>query len=149
MCIQNKKKKMVMHFITTLGEGGSEGVLYRLCLHDKLYEHKVISLTSVGKYGNLLIDKGFEVHSLNLKKGTINISSILKIRNLLKQEKPDIIQNWMYHSDFLIGLISYFMGLKNIFWNIRNTKIKLESSSFKTLFLAIFNAIISYFIPKK
>ena len=59
------KALTIFHIITGLGNGGAEGVLYRLCTKDKKYRHIVVSLTTGGKYKTLLEKKNIKVLSCN------------------------------------------------------------------------------------
>ncbi len=63
--------KKILHIITGLNDGGAEAVLYRLCNFDKSYQHNVISLMDLGKYGPLLEDLGVDVYCLNMPAGKL------------------------------------------------------------------------------
>ena len=43
----------ILHIITSLYDGGAEGVLFKLCCNDEFNEHIVVSLRDKGKYGQL------------------------------------------------------------------------------------------------
>jgi len=97
-------KVKVVHVITGLGDGGAEAVMARLCMHNSGFEHVVISLQGEGKYGKVLEEFGIKLHFLNLGSNPKSYLNLLKLPNLLKQEKPDIVQTWMYHADLFGGL---------------------------------------------
>ena len=44
-----KRKPIVLHIITGLGDGGAEAVLYNLIRSAINFEHKIISLSGPGK----------------------------------------------------------------------------------------------------
>lgn len=138
-----------MHIITGLNNGGAEGVLFRLCKHDKKNEHIVISMMDMGKYGSMLLESGIEVVCLNLSPGRVTLAGIRKLYKIIKQNKPDVVQTWMYHADLIGGVIAKFAGVKNIFWNIRHTTLEAGHSKKSTIYIAKLCALLSYFIPKK
>lgn len=138
-----------MHIITGLNNGGAEGVLFRLCKHDKKNEHIVISMMDMGKYGSMLLESGIEVVCLNLSPGSVTLAGIRKLYKIIKQNKPDVVQTWMYHADLIGGVIAKFAGVKNIFWNIRHTTLEAGHSKKSTIYIAKLCALLSYFIPKK
>ena len=55
-----------------------------------------------------------------MSRGQINFSAAKKLRKILKDQKPDIIQGWMYHGN-LAALLGYIMvGRKiKLSWTIR------------------------------
>lgn len=138
----------VLHIITGLGNGGAEGVLYRLCLNDKEYKHIIISLTDLGFYGQLLINKGVVVHQINLSLRNLIPKSFHLFRKL-KDIKPDVIQTWMYHADLFGGLIARLGGYKNIFWNIRHTNLSIGESKTSTILIFKISSLLSFIIPKQ
>ena len=146
----------IIHIINSLKKGGAEGNLYRLCkFHKQKYKKKIeiiiITLIDNGYYEEELKKKGIKIYSLNLSQ-KIHFFEILKkkikLRNLVKKESPDIIQSWMYHSNF----ISVFLPKKfyeKLFWNIRHAELNTQISKKITIFLSIICGLISKIVPKK
>ncbi|MDA9253121.1 glycosyltransferase, partial [Flavobacteriaceae bacterium] len=134
--------------ITGLGNGGAEGVLYRLCETDLHNRHIIISLSGLGKYGALIKESNKEVYCLNMRSGRFSIRALFKLFVLFKKLNPDIIQTWMYHADFFGGFVARLAGFKNVFWNIRHTTLLPENSKKSTILVAKICARLSGIIPK-
>ena len=139
----------IVHIISGLGNGGAEGVLYRLCKNDTANKHIVISFQDEGKYGALLRKAGANVFCLYMKIGRIHVKDFLKLFKLLRKIKPDIIQTWMYHADFFGGIVARLAGFKNVFWNIRHTTLLPKDSKKSTILVAKLCARLSTVIPKR
>ena len=114
-------KKKILHIITSLLDGGAEGVLYRLCCNDKMNQHLVVSMRGEGKYGKLLSKNGVKVYTLNMKPGKFSFIALYKLIRIIKSEKVNIVQTWLYHADFF-DITDFFEELnssptsgKNIF----------------------------------
>jgi glycosyltransferase involved in cell wall biosynthesis len=144
-----KKSKKILHIITGLNNGGAEAVLYRLCKNDSENQHAVISLMDLGKYGPLLLDSGIDVYTLKMPQGKVIFSGLRNLYRLIKEQKPDVVQTWMYHADLIGGVIARLAGIKNVFWNIRQTSLENGLTSRATIYVAKICALLSYFIPKK
>jgi len=143
---KNKRLK-ICHIITGLNNGGAEAVLYRLCIHDKKSSHTVISLMDEGKYGPLLRKAGVEVHCLNMPKGRVSFSGLLYLYRILKNNRPDVVQTWMYHADLIGGIVAKLAGIKKIFWGIHHTTLDAIHSKKSTIAVAKICAKLSHFIP--
>lgn len=141
--------KKVIHIITGLNNGGAEAVLYRLCTSDKKCEYIVISLMDEGKYGPLLENSGIKVYCLNMPQGKVTINGLWKLFKITREQKPDIVQTWMYHGDFIGGIAAKLAGAKNIFWNVRNSTLESGKSKRSTIVITKICAFFSKFIPKK
>lgn len=139
----------VLHIITGLNNGGAEGVLYRLVTHDKSNEHIVISLLDEGKYGPLLEEVGVKTYYLRLSRGSVSLSPLIKLKNIIKKEDPQVVQTWMSHADLLGGLIAKSLGYNNIIWNIRHSKLTYRISNIKTNTVILTCMALSKIIPKK
>src|SRR5690606_27733518 len=96
--------KTILHVITGLGDGGAEGVLYRLCIHSRSVRHIVVSLVDEGKYGALLRQSGVEIHSLGMNPTRPSLLKFFKLVRLVRESHPDVVQTWMYHADLLGGI---------------------------------------------
>lgn len=139
----------IVHIITGLNNGGAEGVLYRLVTHDHANEHIVISMMDAGKYGRMLLDKGINLYCLNMNAGRISPKPLLKLYKILKKNKPDIVQTWMYHADLVGGLTARAAGIENVFWNLRHSNFDSKHTKSSTIKIAQLNAKLSKVIPKK
>jgi glycosyltransferase involved in cell wall biosynthesis len=139
----------VLHVITGLNNGGAEGVLYRLCKYDTEHEHVVVSLMDKGKYGLLLEKEGIEVLCLNMPQGRLTLSGVWALFQRLRNDKPDVVQTWMYHADLIGGGVALIAGIKNVFWNVRNTSLMPDVIKRSTIFIAKLCALVSGRLPKK
>ncbi len=138
----------VLHVITSLNDGGAEGVLYRLCHYDTSTSHIVVCLMDEGKYGPLLRKDGIELFCLNMSAGKVSFSALWSLYKYIRLIKPDVVQTWMYHADFIGGIISRFAGIKSVFWNIRQSGFDKDKSKKSTIILAKLCAHLSGILPK-
>ena len=136
----------ILHIITSLGDGGAEKTLYKICKYNTSNEHVVICLAGPGKYFPLLKKLGVDTYCLSINIFTIFIKffSLLKI---LKSYKPDIVQTWLIHADFIGGVAAKLCGVKNIIWNIRYTDLKFGKSKLTSIIIVKILSYISFLIP--
>lgn len=146
----------IIHIINSLKKGGAEGNLYRLCkFHKKKYKKKIeiiiITLLSDGFYEQQLVREGIKVLSLNLDKKDKVVNFIRKINNLnnyINKFNPDIIQTWMYHSNFLSLFINKIFR-DRIYWNIRHSELNFKISKKTTILVSLICGLFSKRVPKK
>ncbi len=136
----------IIHIITSLGDGGAENTLYKICKYDIFNEHVVISLKKSGKYFSLLNKLGVKVYCLNLKFYSFHKFFILL--NILQHLKPDIVQTWLVHADLIGGIAAKLVGVKRIIWNIRYSNFKIRKVKKLTIILLKFLSILSFWIPQ-
>ena len=139
--------KRIIHIISGLEAGGAESILYNLVKSDKKNKHLVISLSGHGSYGNLLLKVGIESYFLNLKDVKKAIFELLKLIIIIRNSKADIVQTWMYHSDFIGGLTARIFTSAKIIWSIHSDTLIKERSKSLTYNLFLFNKYLSYIIP--
>lgn len=137
----------IVHIITSLGDGGAENTLYKICKYDSSNKHIIVSLIGYGKYYSLIKELKIEVHCLNLKFYTFY--KIFFLLRILHNLKPDIIQTWLVHGDFIGGIASRLIGIKNIIWNIRYSNLEFGQSKLITIILIKLLTKLSFIIPKK
>jgi glycosyltransferase involved in cell wall biosynthesis len=136
----------VVHIITGLGDGGAEHVLFKICKYDIANKHLVISLKGPGKYSSLLSKLGIKVYCLNVR--FFSIYKFLFLIKLLRSLKPDIVQTWLVHADFLGSIAARLAGINNILWNVRYSNIEIGKAKLTTIFIIKILSILSYLIPK-
>lgn len=114
----------IVHVITGLGTGGAELMLQRLVRahrHDLRYRHSVIVLTTLGTVGSALRAEGVEVHALGLRGAWDMPARMLALVRLIRMQRPDIVQTWMYHADLLGGAAARLAGSARVVWGVRTT----------------------------
>ena len=137
----------ICHIITSLTDGGAETVLYRLCTHDKKYQHTVISLRDAGKFGALLEASGIIVYYLDMPRGRMTLTGLWCLWRLLRSERPDVVQTWMYHADFIGGIVARLARIPIVCWGIRTSNLEPEKSTRSTILVARVCAWLSRWIP--
>jgi glycosyltransferase involved in cell wall biosynthesis len=140
----------VLHIIVGLDVGGAELALKRLIGYDNrniTYQHTVISLTTVGHVGRDLFDMGIEVRSLGMNSVFQFPVIFFRLLKIIKNDPPSIVQTWMYHSDFLGGLVAKLSGINPVIWGIRGPYNR-ERTSFSTKLVVYSCRLLSRLIPK-
>ena len=146
----NKRLSMkILHIISGLKSGGAEKILFRLCEHDKEFRHVIISLTDFQDDDMVLNQGNVSVHKLNFSDRKLNLYELFKLYKHIKQIKPDVVQTWMNHADFIGGIIARIAGIKNIFWGVHQTILIKGKSKASTIMIVKLNAILSNLIPNK
>lgn len=121
-------------------------MLTRLVNAMRLHTHIVISLTTGGAYAEKLETSGHTVYLLGLKVSTA-WRALPRLWWLIWRESPHVVQTWMYHSDFLGGMIARFAGVKSVIWNVRNSEIPQKSISITGVIIRLC-AALSSLIPQ-
>ena len=139
----------IIHVITSLDDGGAEGVLFRLCAMDTVHRHLVISLSKEGKYGPLLKAKGVLVFSLGLKPNRLPLLATIRLIYLFLKHKPDLVQTWLPHADLLGGLAARLAGVKSVVWGVRHTSLDQSLSKKTTIWIVKLLAKLSWWVPSR
>lgn len=137
----------VTHIITGLNDGGAEAVLYRLCTRDRLTKFHVISLMDEGKYGSLLREAGVTVTCLDMPQGWVTVAGLWRLWRLLRQQHPDVVQTWMYHADFVGGVMSRLAGIRHVIWGVHHTTLDPKQNKRTTIWVARLCAWLSHIVP--
>ena len=136
----------IVHIINGLGDGGAEHTLYKICKYDKSNQHIIISLTTPGKYYNLLKNINIKVYCLNANLFSIN--KFFYLIKLLRLLKPDIVQTWLLHSDLVGSIAAKLIGINKIVWNIRYSNLKGENIKISSLIIIKILTKLSFLLPK-
>lgn len=136
----------ILHISTGLNNGGAEGALTRLVLADRDNQHEVASLLGDGAFGQMLRDSGIPVHSLDIRSHLKSVKSFIRLFQLIRQVKPDVVQCWMYHANLFGGVAAWLAGSRNIAWNLRT--IPNEWLSVRSHAIISAGAKLSSSVPK-
>lgn len=126
---------VVLHIITGLATGGAERALYNLLqggLSTKFNSH-VISLSDAGNIAPQIEALGVPVTTLGMRTGRPSLAGLLKLRTVIKQLQPDLIQGWMYHGNLAATLArSMHSERAAVVWNIRHSLYQLKNEKLLT-----------------
>jgi len=138
----------VLHVITGLGQGGAEAVLYRLVAASApATEHVVVSLTSDLHHARRLQALGTEVHALGIGGGIASAGGLLRLKRIIADAAPDVVQTWMYHADLVGGLMARWAGTRAIVWGVRHSRLDSDKSSMSARMAAKACAWLSQRLP--
>lgn len=139
----------IVHIITGLDTGGAEMMMYKLLsLHDLArFDVQVISLLPAGVLGEKIRDLGIPVHSMQMKSGLPSPTTIWQLARLLRREKAEVVQTWMYHADLVGGLAARLAGIRAVLWNIRASTLRAEVIRRRTVWIAKLCGRLSHYLP--
>ena len=116
----------IVHLITDLDRGGSETTLVNLVsrLDSARFTNTVISLTDRGTRGADLTRLGVPVVELRMKPALPSPMALWRLQRAVRRARPDILQTWLFHADFLGLLAGRATGTESICWNIRCAELR-------------------------
>lgn len=137
----------VCHVITGLGQGGAENALCRLVEGDHFRNQTVVvSLTGRGLYADRLEAANATVEALSIAGPSSFISGLIRLYQIYKNNKPDVVQTWMYHSDLMGGVVARLMGIP-VAWGLRQGNLSGKYVKAGTWFVGELNAFFSRMVP--
>jgi len=139
-------KRHVLHVISGLSVGGAEMALYRLILQfrDSDYDHTVVALTPGGGMSARFEHVGIRLIVLDVRHSPFAHS--VQLVRLIRRLRPDIVQTWLYHADFLGGLAARVAGNSKVIWGIRTTDLDIGCARTTSLVRRAC-ALMSHWVP--
>jgi glycosyltransferase involved in cell wall biosynthesis len=111
----------VVHLITGLETGGAERALSHLVAstdRDR-FRSVVVSIRAPGRMASAVVRAGIELRTLGIRRGVPDPRGVFRLDSILRERRPEILQSWLYHADFL-GLLAKQLGhVPHLIWNIR------------------------------
>lgn len=138
----------LLHVITGLGSGGAEAVMSRVIAGATDDEHVVVSLTGGDVYADVLQARHVPVHVLDMRRGRISPSAMKRLRAIVRETKPDVVQTWMYHADLLGGIAARRAGARNVVWGVHHSSLAADTS-LSTRLVARACAALSRVVPRR
>ena len=127
-------KPLMVHVITNFaGVGGAEMMLARLIQYtENQYQHVIISLMKTSEVYKSTLDRCQSHYALGWN-GINTLSTIQKLRKLLKQLQPQTVQCWMYHANALTSLSVIGLAKKpKVVWGIHHSLASPKDESIST-----------------
>ena len=139
----------ILHIATGLQMGGAETSLANLmAFTDRAeFEPRVLSLSDDQPVGDRIRALDIPVDTLGMRAGRIVPADFARLTRHLRQIKPDLIQTWMYHADFLGSLAAPFAGNPPVVWGLHLTVNDLQGVKRGTRLVIRANALLSHWSP--
>jgi glycosyltransferase involved in cell wall biosynthesis len=120
----------VMFIATGLHTGGAELMLYKILSRiDRGRVHcEVVNLKRGGSVQTLIESLGVPVHSLGLASPLQAIHGLLRLRRIIQERRPTVVQSWMYHANAGAAMVTRLSGpsAPPLVWGIRYTLADLS-----------------------
>lgn len=135
----------ILHIITGLNTGGAERMLEKLINVDQEgIQHVVISLLDKGTIGNALEINGTPVYEIGLTNSISTWKAVFSIWKYMINEKPDIIQAWMYHGNVAASFCKFIYRMKlPVVHNVRHSLYDLKHEKIITQLVIKINGLVS------
>jgi glycosyltransferase involved in cell wall biosynthesis len=135
----------IVHLISGLGVGGAELTLQSLVrdLEKRGHVSIIISLSELGEIGKELRASGYQVIALGWRSNTFPPLGFLHLVRRIRKLKPNILQTWMYHADFVGALVALVSPGLRLIWNVRGTGVDRYDLPWRTRLLIRVNAWLS------
>lgn len=118
----------VLHVITGLLTGGAEMMLYKLSqfADRERLAPAVVSLSDKGEMGSSIEALDVPVTALNTPRRGLSVTAYFRLRGLIKEIDPHVIQGWMYHGNLAATLAGRGRA---VVWNIRHSLDDISKDS--------------------
>jgi glycosyltransferase involved in cell wall biosynthesis len=115
----------IMHLITGLRRAGAEGMLLKLLQHRdrERMQAVVVVLSGEDALADDIRAAGVPVHVLGIGGTMGAIAALPRLIRLVRSERPDLLQSWLYQADFAGLLLSYVFPEMSLVWNLRSTRV--------------------------
>jgi glycosyltransferase involved in cell wall biosynthesis len=112
----------VLHVISGLGSGGTEGVLYRLLAAGKHEEfaHSVVSLSDEGVWGEKIRQLGVPVQVIRMPKGLPTPGFLSRLKTQVSGGRPDLVMGWLYRGNLAATWAARWAHAPLV-WNVRHS----------------------------
>lgn len=116
----------VVHFIAAPGGGGAEAMLGNLVQAMAAGRWRTVVIVMDGRPWPEAVAKlqaaGAEVYDLQAP-AFLRRDTLKKLTAKLKELRPDVVQTWMHHADFVGGWCARWAGVKKVVWGIHCREI--------------------------
>lgn len=114
----------MLHVISGLYPGGAEALLYRLTIWPADIEHEVICFGGREWYSPRFEEAGVPLRHLNMRSLPSIAGGLLRLRRLMCDRDPDVVQTWMYRANLIGGCAARSAGYP-VVWGIHHSTLEV------------------------
>ena len=137
--------------INWLNYGGAEVMLCNLLDRTDLrrFDPVVVSLIDVLPLAARIEARGVPVRVVGMRPGVPDPRGFARMAAILRAERPDVIQGWMYHANLVAGLASAATVRAPVAWGIHHTHHDPKAEKRSTLWTVAACARLSRRLPAR
>ncbi len=143
----------ILHIINSLDIGGAQSLLVDLVRNwnqgQRQDQLMIVSLMGKGSLSEKISEMNIPVENLQMNPAYFELKKFIQLVNFIKSFKPDVIQTWLYHSDFLGSIANLFAGNYPIVWGIHHTTPSRDSVKPSTWRVVKILSLLSKILPAK
>jgi glycosyltransferase involved in cell wall biosynthesis len=150
--MKKKSSLKIIHIITGLEDGGAQSMLLKVLssMDREKFDCQVLSLVPYNDKDRIpkkLKQLGIKTETLNFTKSSKDFKALLRLMKIVFVEKPDIVQSWMYHSNFITSFLKPIPPFPKLIWNIRSDTYAFPGATKFDYIIGRMLKYISYIIP--
>jgi glycosyltransferase involved in cell wall biosynthesis len=123
----------ILHVITSLNLGGAETMMCQLLEHtDRTkFTPVVVSLRPESALSDRVRKAGITLHHLDMGSYLAMPLALRRLKELMRDLKPALVQTWMYHADLLGSLAARSMKQRPpVVWNVQHSTFNKQGTKF-------------------
>jgi len=105
-------------------------MLYKLLtrINREKFAPTVVTLIPGGMFSDKISALDVPIYDLGMQQGMPNISALVRLRKVLLQLQPMIIQGWMYHGN-LLAAMGKFLSRSDafVFWSVHQSLASISA----------------------
>lgn len=139
----------VVHIVTDLNVGGAQVMLHRLVagLQAQGVGNTIISLGGMTEHFEPLRQQGVELQCLGMQARRRGVTGFLRLCQLLRSARPDVVHTWMYHANLIGGVAARLSVRAPIVWGLHHTPSPDEPLKPLTQLVMRANTLVSGLVP--
>lgn len=154
VCPLSGERGTVLHITPSIGGGGAEAMLCNLVAYFRGGQWRS---TVVSVDGRAWPERAGQLRSVCESYCDLAAPAFLRpgvlwrLRRIIRQVRPDVVQTWMHHADLLGGITARLAGVKRIVWGIHCREIHRNPGD-SDLKMAAFRralGLASKFVPSR
>jgi glycosyltransferase involved in cell wall biosynthesis len=140
----------IVHVITGLQTGGAEMLLARVAPLQQARGHsvEVVCLTQEGPQSAKLATAGISVSHLNARGPWGLWQAYRRLRQYLREQRPDVVHTWLYHADLIGGLAARACGVP-VVWALHHAGVARHELKLSTYLIVRWLARLSRRLPQR
>jgi glycosyltransferase involved in cell wall biosynthesis len=115
----------------------------------RAFTNEVVSLTNAGAVAASLESAGVRARAVGMRSGAAAALRTGSLWQWIRAYRPDVVQTWLYHADLIGGVAAKLAGCRQVFWNIRHSRLDPEVDKRTTIGVARWCGRLSRILPAR